>query len=158
MELQPTFVLASVPVLSWGPRILGPAGLSSKDEAIKQQSEFMESGMEFDNGVSEPQDLENEAAGSQRVVPEGVDCINVRYLRSYIDDAAYELSQGQKLETALQPNRPKTPAEFATLEIHPPEAQAALDLWQQRTANCKYKRQSKFEFSIENAKMMEDCP
>jgi len=82
-------------------RILGPAGLSSKDEAIKQSvpdagKSFMESGMDYaDDGVSEPQDRDNQSDAERQVAPAGVDCINVRYLRSYIDDAAYELSQGK---------------------------------------------------------------
>ena len=50
---------------------------------------------------------------------EAMDCVNVRYLRSYIDDAAYELSQGKELATVLRPDRPKQPDEFAGLNIHP---------------------------------------
>jgi hypothetical protein len=71
-ESMPTITPFTVPVLSWGPRILGSAGGSSKD-ALQL------------GGVGEPQDVLS-ANSSDR--PDGVDCVNVRYLRSYIDDAA----------------------------------------------------------------------
>ena len=76
----PTITPNRVPVLSWGPRILGEAGGASKDS-------LMEANNQFDDGVSEPQDIgAGEAASSVEVEnPGDVDCVNVRYLRSYID-------------------------------------------------------------------------
>eukprot|EP01043_Picozoa_sp_COSAG02_P034115 COSAG02_NODE_2368_length_9050_cov_27.534689_2_plen_326_part_00 len=76
-ENVPTVTPFRVPVLSWGPRILGSAGGSSKD-ALRL------------GGVGEPQD----SLGTNSVdQPDNVDCVNVRYLRSYIDDAASVSSQ-----------------------------------------------------------------
>ena len=74
-----------VPVLSWGPRVLG-AGKSTMQEA----TDFAKRGLFFSE--------EGNAAGvdgarSTHVRNDGA-CVNVRYLRSYIDDAAIELRHG----------------------------------------------------------------
>ena len=90
----PTITPNRVPVLSWGPRILGEAGGASKDS-------LMEANNQFDDGVSEPQDIgAGEAASSGEVEnPGDVDCVNVRYLRSYIDgtQAASSLSELERI-------------------------------------------------------------
>jgi hypothetical protein len=108
----PTITPNRVPVLSWGPRILGEAGGASKDSleskvgSANQKQLFDGTVVDqfFDDGVSEPQDMLGGGGGDSdggssayERRPDGIDCVNVRYLRSYIDDAAYELTQGVKL-------------------------------------------------------------
>lgn len=102
----PTITPFRVPVLSWGPRILGSSGGSSKDAMTL-------------GGVGEPQD----ALGGNNV-----DCVNVRYLRSYIDDAAYELKTGKKLRFDDSSSK----VDRTSLQIHQADEQAALDLWHER--------------------------
>lgn len=60
--------------------------------------------------------------------PANVDCVNCRYLRSYIDDAAYELTTGKKLKFDDSSSK----IDRTAVQIHPPHEQMALDLWHER--------------------------
>lgn len=115
-EGVPNVTPNKIPVLTWGPRVFGRNGgnpllLGASGPAAAVPRQPPETASESDSTMP----------------PHPGACVNVDFLRLFIDEAAFELATGQEVRHTVT----DLPDEFRTREgVHPPGDQASLDLFQ----------------------------